>query len=62
MSKSDALKLEYRVKKKKAKRKVYELTNSDEHRIVLILEKKLAVFQKDIKNIHTKLETVLKML
>lgn len=62
MSKSDALKLEYRVKKKKAKRKVYELTNCEEHLTKVELEKKLATFRRDITHIHNKLEAVLKMV
>jgi len=62
MSKSDALKLEYRVKKKEAKKKVYELTNCEEHAMMVRLEKKMAVFHRDIKNIHSKLETAIKKL
>ena len=62
MSKSDALKLEYRVKKKKADRKIDELTNSDKRLTKVRLEKKLTTFRKDISYIHTKLENVLKSL
>jgi putative endonuclease len=62
MSKSDALKLEHRVKKKKADRKIHELTNSEENLTKVDLEKKLATFRRDITRIHTKLEAALKAL
>ena len=60
MSKGAALQLEYRVKQQPVDKKVFELTDVEKHRIVAGLEKKLTLFQKDIKKIRTMLETVLK--
>ena len=60
MSKSEAFRLEYRVKQQPAAGKVKELTAPDERRITEMLVKKLALFQREIKQIHATLETVLK--
>ena len=62
MSKSDAMKLECRVKKKRANRKVVELAINEDHLIELRIEKKLKALQKEIKALGTKLEAVSKML
>jgi len=62
MSKGSALKLEYQVKQQPADQKTFELKNIEKQRIVAGLEKKLALFQKDIKQIHAKLESVIKVL
>ena len=60
MSKREALQLEYRVKQQPAAGKVKELTAPDERRVTEMLVKKLALFQREIKQIHATLETVLK--
>jgi putative endonuclease len=62
MSKSQALQLEYRVKQLPASRKVKALRTADDSRITEVLVKKLALFLREMKQIHTTVETVLKRI
>jgi len=63
MSKSDALKLEYQVKKKPASRKISELTkNNEENLIPLMIEKRLKALHKEIKALGTKIDAISKKL
>jgi len=62
MSKREALQLEYRVKRQPAAGKVKELAAADERRITEVLVKKLGLFQREIKQIHATVETVLKRI
>ena len=62
MSKSEAFRLEYRVKQQPASKKVHELKNSDDQLIIERLEKKLTFFQKEIKQIQSRLESVVKAI
>ena len=62
MSKSDAMKLEYRVKKKQANRKLSELTKNEGHLIELKIEKRLQALHKEIKALGKKLEKLMDAL
>ncbi len=59
MSKSDAMKLEYRVKKKQANRKLSELTKNEENLIPLRIEKRLKGLHKEIQALGKKLEELM---
>ena len=62
MSKSDALKLEYQVKKKSANMKLFELTKNEENLIPLRIEKRLKALHKEIKALGTKIDAISKKL
>ena len=62
MTKSNALKLEYRVKHVSANKKIFELTKGEETVMAMNMKKELQSVRKSIDTLSKKLENELKLL